>query len=845
MRRYYDAIMSRLHGPLNSLWALVVSVILGVLIGVLGNYVYDELAEPKGSSLNLSLTELLRPSSLGIIVGFVALTLLSLWLLRFLARRGNRRHKARERFELLESANKLRPEDFGFRVIGLEETASPDLRPFYETVYVPRKAVPYDKRASEDPQPRYDEAELSKLLKNGGSFVLLGPPLDGKSRTLYEIVRGLDNCEVVVPRPNEREPEEEVFDLLFEKKRVLVLLDDLTRYVDPELDLREFWQRLGRRASFRAIAATCRDGSELDAVRNTLQQGLRWFYDRIPLELSLVEASAEEKRLLAVQIHKVENESYWAEFRELGYIVMDNPMMQMRRRFQRLSHDNPEQRNALWALKLLSDAGVLPFTQERLMAVMQSVFGRSPAYPEDCLNGLAEQSFIRPGSYDPVEPERAYLRDDVVTFFPGKTFRDYLSKLGDVLEELEDIPGLFHLGTTYGLTLGEYKEACACFNRAVRLRPNDPSTLLDKAKALSNLANNHLNSGAPEEAAKTAEEALRVSEDAIQLRPGFADAWHRKGRLLEGLERPQEALDALDTAIDLNPELHDAWCKKGVALMKLGRFAEAIDVIDEAVRLDPTCVAARMNKGITLCEVAGLKPGSDRYSGDPELLEQVVKEFQEGTTLRPDNSKTWMHLCIPLYALKRYQEVFDAIDKATTLSPKDAVVWQHRSVALGALDRHEEAEEAADEALLLKPDFTEAWLNKAQAQYHLGKPWVEVAQSHDRAIALRPNDPIVWYAKASNAQNMRWYDDALNNYDKAIELHPNFADAWAGKGIALLNLKEYQQALGALDRATSLAPDLKEAGDRKGIVLRALGRHEEAQEAFDRATSIRLPTNKA
>jgi hypothetical protein len=65
--------MSRLYGPLSSLWGKVLSGTFSLLVGVLGSYVYDELSEPKGSSLELNLEDLLRPSSLGPLLLFAAL----------------------------------------------------------------------------------------------------------------------------------------------------------------------------------------------------------------------------------------------------------------------------------------------------------------------------------------------------------------------------------------------------------------------------------------------------------------------------------------------------------------------------------------------------------------------------------------------------------------------------------------------------------------------------------------------------------------------------------------------------------------------------------------------------
>jgi len=105
--------MWRLHRPFSSLWTVLVSVlIVGVLLGVLGNCAYDELSTSKGCTLGLNLRDFLRPSILGVIVA-----LLLFLGLRWAAGRSYRRNEALKSFALLKPVEKLSPEDFRFQVL--------------------------------------------------------------------------------------------------------------------------------------------------------------------------------------------------------------------------------------------------------------------------------------------------------------------------------------------------------------------------------------------------------------------------------------------------------------------------------------------------------------------------------------------------------------------------------------------------------------------------------------------------------------------------------------------------------------------------------------------------------
>ena len=791
---HYEAIMAGLYAPVSSASAWVVGGTTGVIVGVFSTYLYDELSEPKGSSFKVSLTDLVRPSSLGMILLFVASSLLFLVLLRFLARRAHRRHDARKRFDVLETASKLRPQHLGFQAIAQEENVLQGPRPFYESVYVSRSAVPYRQRI-EVPQPTFTESELARYLEGGDGrgFALLGPPLDGKTRTLYEIVRSMEEYKVVVPKATEQVPDEAAFSLLLEGERVVLLLDDLTQYVDAKVDLREFWESLRRHASLIVVASTCRDGPELNAVRQTSRHGLKWFYEeRIHLELSLPKASLEDKRQLIEGIGKAQEGQDLELLPHLGQIAMEGTLRHMAVRFERLSHENPEQRDALKSLKLLSAAGVLPFTQERLLTVMSDVFERDPTHLGDCLDALAEQSFLNPGDHDPIEPEPAYLWYDVVSYPPGMRSEDYFPTLTDVLADREDTEGLFYLGTTYASDFGNYEGARACFDRAVRLRPGDSQVLFDKGKALFTLGRDLSESDSPEKAADVPEEAtevfeqaLRTYEEAINLTRSFPKAWRGKGAALLALGKFEAAIGSFDEAIELAPDFHDAWCDKAAALVMSDRPQEALNALDEAMRTRSDCPQSWVLKGDALSQLGGFGRFSGRLWGyrppeleTPELLSEALEAYEEATDLRPDYFAVWMRKGQILSALKRHQEALEAFDKATTLKPNDHYAWELKGGALVMLQRYEAYDEVTAKALSLDRECPHCWQNRAVAQYLARRPWVEVAQSYDKAIGLRPDDPDIWFAKAYRAAASGWHQEAVDTYDRALS-PPSPMSGWA------------------------------------------------------------------
>lgn len=379
---------------------------------------------------------------------YLALLLLLLVtiVLLFLAWRADRKHKALDSFGLVKPAAKLIPEDLGFQMLESGKIPTQDRRPYHQNSYISRTVVLYDRRNVEDPQPRYDEDDLVQFLREGSGFILLGQPLDGKSHTLYEVVKRMEGYQVLKPHRYRPVPDDNAFALVLKGRKVILLLDDLTEYSESTVNVLLFGQRLGHHASSWTVASTCRDGPELGRVREAIGHGLKRFYDDIPRKMALLPPTLENKKRIAERIGRKWNHSQGEQYPNPGSIVMAEPMRYMKERFQDLSLRHPEQRDVLRALKLLDHAGILPLTHIRTCAVLEHIFHRNPTHLGDCLDALSDKAFLRPGSLDPIQPEPAYLVN-VVTYREGKSEEEDYEQLADVFEDLGDYEALFYLAS--------------------------------------------------------------------------------------------------------------------------------------------------------------------------------------------------------------------------------------------------------------------------------------------------------------------------------------------------------------------------------------------------------------
>ena len=127
------------------------------------------------------------------------------------------------------------------------------------------------------------------------------------------------------------------------------------------------------------------------------------------------------------------------------------------------------------------------------------------------------------------------------------------------------------------LSLGDYTEAISCYDDFAKSYPNPIYTsVLLSGKGLSYQRQGRY------------DDAFKSYDSALELDPGFADAWNNKGLTLVSLEKYQDAISCYDKALELDPGFADAWNNKGLTLVSLEKYHDAILCYFKAFALDPS-----------------------------------------------------------------------------------------------------------------------------------------------------------------------------------------------------------------------------------------------------------------
>ena len=231
-------------------------------------------------------------------------------------------------------------------------------------------------------------------------------------------------------------------------------------------------------------------------------------------------------------------------------------------------------------------------------------------------------------------------------------------------------------------TNGDYEEAIASFDQALKIKPDYHKAWNNRGIALFNLGR--------------LEEAIASFDEALKFKSDKDEAWHNRGTALLNLGRYEEAIASYDQALKIKPDKHEAWYNRGGALGDLGRYEEAIASYDQALKIKPDNLDAWVNRGIDLRQLG--------------RLEEAIASYDEALKIKPDEYDVWNNRGYALLKIGNYQEAIENIDQSLKINPN---LWAYESKAYAyiLLDKIDLVIENLRYAIAIDPSRKKAILN--------------------------------------------------------------------------------------------------------------------------------------
>jgi tetratricopeptide (TPR) repeat protein len=288
-----------------------------------------------------------------------------------------------------------------------------------------------------------------------------------------------------------------------------------------------------------------------------------------------------------------------------------------------------------------------------------------------------------------------------------------------------DTPAALHEAGFRHLRAGQYLEAQICCERSLAADPNHADTL-----HLMGLLSHHamqydaaaewtvrairqdprpefLSSlGTTLQQQGKHEEALKVFDKAVQLKPDDAELWRNLGNVMLDLKRSDEALRAYQQALKVNPRDWEAARKSGILFHQAGRLQDALSCFDLCDQLQPNEFATHYMRGRTLIDL--------------ERLEEALAVNRQAHALDPREPRVCNNIGVNLRSLGRDVEALPWFDLALKLAPNSIEALNNRAVCLFQIHRFDESLRAYEHALAVDPGNAEIEWNTALLHMLMG-----------------------------------------------------------------------------------------------------------------------------
>ncbi len=267
-------------------------------------------------------------------------------------------------------------------------------------------------------------------------------------------------------------------------------------------------------------------------------------------------------------------------------------------------------------------------------------------------------------------------------------------------------------------------------------------------------------------------DALRTIRAAASEAPGGADALYAAAVTLWRERRRDEAIKLMDEALRLKPDFADALCMGGYMLSECGQPQSAMRFYQRALELDDSLVVGHLNLGKLLF-------AAERFT-------EALACFEAATILAPRDPDAWCSRAGTLRELGRLEESVEAAKRALELRPDFPEAAINLGNALLKLDRAEEAFDAYLQASKPGPCLAKALLGQGLTLRNLGR-FSEAMSAFDRAAALGSREAVA--GKGCLMLTLGDFENGLEGYEARWLKGKSIAEAlgtrfptWKGPG---------------------------------------------------------------
>ncbi len=220
---------------------------------------------------------------------------------------------------------------------------------------------------------------------------------------------------------------------------------------------------------------------------------------------------------------------------------------------------------------------------------------------------------------------------------------------------------------------------------------------------------------------RDADRGLYWAKKALEVDPGSATAWEKKGELLLSSQKPEEALVAFKKALALDGQMNLTRLNMSVAYQALKQADSAVEIGREAVEMDPRKAEPHFRYAMAL-------QAAKRY-------DEAEEEYRKAIALQPDHVDALMYLArLLVRERKKLADARQVAQKASEIRPGNGEPATLAAWALYLMGEQRPAVRELEQIARAHPTNFETWALLSKGFKDLG---MEEAARQAAAFAMQ------------------------------------------------------------------------------------------------------------
>ena len=194
------------------------------------------------------------------------------------------------------------------------------------------------------------------------------------------------------------------------------------------------------------------------------------------------------------------------------------------------------------------------------------------------------------------------------------------------------------------------------------------------------------------------EMAIESYQNALKIKPDYADSWYNLGNIYRTLNQPEKSIDFYEKAVEILPEYYEAIFNLAVSLEDSNRLDEAAESYNQAILINPDAIEARINLGnifqlhndyeeaiIQYTKVLDLDPKNEEVLNnlgniyrDLDQIDKAVEYYEKAIESNPKYAASQYNLGLIFQDLGQVNKAIDLFEKSIKI---DENSWSHHNLA--------------------------------------------------------------------------------------------------------------------------------------------------------------------